>query len=76
MEESHKFFLQFLVSNSHPFTLGEEHAFKLFVASLQPLYKPLSRTQVKDRLMKTFIESRDKVIGQFKDTKVALTTDL
>lgn len=69
-------FLQFIVSNNYSFSLGEDPAFRKFISSLQPLYKPMGRTAVKDKLMTTFIESRDKVIAMLRGSKVALTTDL
>ncbi|KAK4037520.1 hypothetical protein OUZ56_029553 [Daphnia magna] len=58
--KSDEYFLQFF--NSHSFSLGEEVAFQRFISSLQPLYRPLGRTAVKDKLMTTFIAARDKVI--------------
>jgi hypothetical protein len=75
-DTSHQLFLQFIVANNHSFSLGEEHAFRLFVASLQPLYRPLSRISVKDKLMTTFIDARAKVTATLQEAKVALTTDL
>lgn len=75
-EKSHHYFLQFIVANNHSFSLGKEAAFRLFVASLQPLYRPLSRTSVKDKLMSTFIDARAKVTATLQEAKVALTIDL
>ncbi|KAI9565339.1 hypothetical protein GHT06_009131 [Daphnia sinensis] len=39
-------------------------------------FKPMGRIAVKDKLMSTFLASRDKVITILKGGKVALTTDL
>ncbi len=75
---AHQNFLEFIVTNSHAFTLREEPAFKKFTSSLQPLYKPLGASALKDRLMRTYVKARHQVIQlSFNENhKVALTTDL
>lgn len=73
---AHKAYDEFVVSGGHAFTLGEQPAFRKFISKLRPLYKPLSGTAVKDRLMETYERLRHQVIGRLSKSKVALTTDL
>ncbi|KZS05381.1 Uncharacterized protein APZ42_031450 [Daphnia magna] len=62
--------------NNHGFALGEEAAFRKFTSKLQPLYKFLEASDVKDRLMRTYAKMKQKVIEQLGKIDVALTTDL
>ncbi|XP_057371912.1 uncharacterized protein LOC130692850 [Daphnia carinata] len=73
---AHKAFLEFVVSNNHALTLGEEPLFQKFVSTLQPLYKPLSGTALKDMMMQTYMKTRQQVIDRLTETSVALTTDM
>uniref|UniRef100_A0A0P6EU04 Zinc finger protein n=1 Tax=Daphnia magna TaxID=35525 RepID=A0A0P6EU04_9CRUS len=73
---AHKAFLEFVVTNNLAFTLGEEPLFQKFVSTLQPLYKPLSGTVLKDMLMQTYMKTRQQVIDRLSESSVALTTDV
>ena len=75
-EVAHQNLLEFIVTNNHTFSLGEEPAFKKLMSSIQPLYKPLGASALKARLMKTYVKSRYQVIQRLGNHKVALTTDL
>jgi hypothetical protein len=52
--------------------LGEEFAFRVFASGL---YKHMGNTEVKEKLLTTFLEVRNPVITVLKGCKVALTTD-
>ncbi|KAI9560793.1 hypothetical protein GHT06_011745 [Daphnia sinensis] len=73
---AHKAFLEFVVTNNLSFTLGEEPLFQKFVSTLQPLYKPLSGTALKDLLMQTYMKTRQEVIDRLSENSVALTADV
>lgn len=76
IDSANKAYIAFVVTNNHSFTLGEEPAFRQFISQLQPLYKPLGATAVKDRLMRTYVKMRHLVIEKLSESNVALTTDL
>ncbi|KZS00299.1 putative Zinc finger protein, partial [Daphnia magna] len=70
---AHKAYVEFIVTNSHAFTLGEEPAFRKFLLLLQHLYKPLGATAVKARIMKAFVELKFQVMAKLGNCNLALT---
>lgn len=76
VSSANKAFIEFLVCNNHAFTLGEEPAFRKFISKLQPLYRPLGATAVKDRLMQMYVKLRQQVIRPLRPRLSVMAKDL
>jgi hypothetical protein len=66
---SRKLLARMIALNGLPLILVEYDGFRKFVASLNPLFNPISRTTSRNDCMKEFKEQKVALQGMFKDAK-------
>ena len=78
-EVSRSYLIEFIINNSHPFTIVEEPYFLKFVRSLHQYFSPGSENSVKNHIMAMYINKKQEVFRLFVDPdngKFSATTDL
>jgi hypothetical protein len=66
---SRKLLARMIALHGLPLILVEYDGFRKFVASLNPLFNPISRTTSRNDCMKEFKEQKVALQGMFKDAK-------
>ena len=67
-----------VIINEYPLSIVDHIGFKEFVASLQPLFKLVSRNTLKSDIFKIYDNEREKVLKMTNKngSRIAITTDM
>jgi hypothetical protein len=78
LQEKHKLFINWIITDQQPFTVVENKNFRKFLSSIQPRYKLPSRHTVKSMIMNKFKDAQKQINNylQLSTSKISLTMDM
>ncbi|GER44473.1 HAT family dimerisation domain containing protein [Striga asiatica] len=67
-----------VIMHDYPLRMVEHKGFRMFLNTIQPLFKPISRNTLRTDIMKIFNEEKSKIMTLLErnDSRIAITTDL